>query len=181
MISINFASGNYRLLSRISVALKAGIILLSIVLAGLIGTAVSLRADLSALDATVKRLEAADEQARPLLLERARIAKDLSAMSGLMDTRSFSWTRLLTSLEAVVPVGVALNQLVFNPKDHNLTLEGRAQSPEALRNLIVGLEKTSSFRDPLLKHQSIDKGNISFNVVAIYNEGNVAVAARGDQ
>ena len=99
-------------------------------------------------------------------------------MAGLMEARRFSWTRLLTGLEAAFPVGVALTKLDFNPKERTLVIEGVAQSPEALRNLMVGLEKSTYFRDPLLKHQSVDKGIISFNVASVYTDNIVALRAR---
>jgi Tfp pilus assembly protein PilN len=72
---------------------------------------------------------------------------------------------------------VALDRMEYNRKDNSLALEGKARSPESLRNLMVGLEKSASFKDPLLKHQSLDKGNISFNVVALYQEHTAAVVA----
>ncbi len=103
-------------------------------------------------------------------MERERLVKDLNAMSGLMDARKFSWTRLLSSIESVVPVGVALQKVQYSPQDHSLAMDGTAQSPESLRNLVVGLEKSSSFTDPFLKHQTLEKGSISFNVVAVYHE-----------
>jgi hypothetical protein len=68
----------------------------------------------------------------------------------------------------VFPAGAALERLQYDPKDRSLVLDGRAQSPEALRNLMVGLEKSPLFKDPLLKHQSVEKGVISFTVGAHY-------------
>lgn len=179
MITINFASRNYRVLARTRAGLIVGNIILIVMTVGMLWTAVSLRADISSMDRKLKELEAADEQARPLLLEREQLVKDLTAMSGLMESRRISWTRLLTSIEAVVPVGVALKHVEFNPKDSMLTLDGMAQSPESLRNLVVGMEKAASFKDPFLKHQSLEKGNLSFNVVAVYRENKSPAVAQG--
>ena len=170
MIAINFASRNYRLISRIYEVIVAMNIVLLAVLAVLLWTARSYHADITVLDQRQKELKVAEEQMKPVLIERDRVIKDLSAMSGLMEVRRFSWTRLLTSIEAVVPAGVALNRLEYDRKVNSLLLEGKALSPESLRNLMVGLEKSASFKDQLLKHQSLDKGNISFNVVALYQE-----------
>jgi Tfp pilus assembly protein PilN len=178
MIAINLASRNYRLIERINMGLIATISILGFVMFGLIWTAVSQRMNSAALDIRLKGLAAEEEKIWPMLLERGQLVKDLSAMSGLLDSRTFSWTRFLSSIEAVVPAGLALRQVEFNPKDRTLTLEGTAQSPESLRGLIVGLEKSASFRDPLLKHQSLEKGNISFNVVAVYREAAGAAAAQ---
>jgi Tfp pilus assembly protein PilN len=170
MISINFASKNYRLIERVRIIVLAGIVIFCMTLAGMIWADVSLRMSSSRMDLKLKELEASLEQARPMLREREQLVKDFSAMTGLMEAKNFSWTRLLTNIEAVVPKGVALNKVGFNPKDHALTLEGRAHTPESLRTLVERLEKSSSFKDPFLKHQSIDKGSISFNVVAVYRE-----------
>ncbi len=178
MIAINFASRNYRLISRIYGVLAAINIVLLVVMALLLWTSRSHRADIAVLEQRQKELKVTEEQMKPVLIERDRVIKDLTAMSGLMETRRFSWTRLLTNIEAVVPTGVALDRLEYDRKGNSLSLEGKALSPESLRNLMVGLEKSESFKDPLLKHQSLDKGNISFNVVALYQERTVASVAR---
>jgi Tfp pilus assembly protein PilN len=170
MIAINFASRNYRLISRISAGLVAMNVLLIAATAVMLWTARSYNADVTVMDQKLKELKDAEDQMKPVLSERDRIIKELTAMSGLVEARRFSWTRLLTSIEAVVPAGVALDRMEYNRKDNSLSLEGKALSPESLRNLMVGLEKSASFKDPLLKHQSLDKGDISFNVVALYQE-----------
>jgi Tfp pilus assembly protein PilN len=181
MININFASRNYRLIGRIQSALMAGIIILVAITAGMIWTTFSLRANISFMDRKIRELEAADAQARPEIVEREQLVKDLTAMSGLMASRKISWTRLLTSIEAVVPVGVALKHVEFNANDSTLTLNGSARSPEALRNLVVAMEKAAPFKSPSLKHQSLEKGSISFNVVAVYREDKSPVVAQGKQ
>ncbi len=71
-----------------------------------------------------------------------------------------------------------MKRVDFDRRDGSLSMEGTAQSPEALRNLIVGLENSSSFTAPYLKHQLLEKGSISFNVVAVYREKSGMVAAR---
>ncbi|MGC1454077.1 MAG: PilN domain-containing protein [Nitrospirota bacterium] len=179
MITINFASRNYRLIERIRSGLLVGNIILVAITVGVLWSAVSLRTHLSSLDQKLQELKTADEQSRPALLERERIVKDLTAMSGLMEARKISWTRLLMSVEAVVPVGVALKHVEFEPKDSTLTLNGMARSPESLRNLVVAMEKSLSFKDPFLKHQSLEKGSISFNVVAVYREDKSRIVAQG--
>lgn len=179
MISINFASRNYRLLARIRFGVIAGCILLIVMLAGMIWTAASLRATISSLDRKLQELKAADEKIQTARLERERLVKDLTAMSGLIESRKISWTRLLSSIEAVVPVGVALKHVDFDSKVSMLTLDGMARSPESLQNLVVAMEKSLAFKDPFLKHQSLEKGSISFNVVAVYREDGVRAVAQG--
>jgi len=126
------------------------------------------RTEIVAMDRKLAGLEAAHEKVKPLLMEREQITRDLAVMSGLMETRRFSWTRLFTDIEAVFPVGAAVSRVNYNSQDRAMGLEGTAQSPEALRNLMVGLEKSPAFRDPLLKHQTVEKGSNTFNVVAFY-------------
>jgi len=178
VITINFASRNYRLAARLSAALAAVTVLLVAVLIVQIRDFTDSRAARVALEQRLKQQSEREEQVRPILLERAQSVSDLTAMAGLMEARRFSWTRLLTSLERVFPVGVALTKLEFNPKERTLVIEGVAQSPEALRNLMVGLERSADFKDPLLKHQSVDKGIILFNVASVYPETIVAPRAR---
>ncbi len=170
MISINFASNNYRTAVQIARAFTVGSIMLACLTAGMVWKSISLRTAAGLLQEKSKETEISDGQMKSLLAEREQLVKDLSAMSGLMDARKFSWTRFLTSIEAVVPLGVALKKVEYDPANRTLSIDGMAQSPEALRNLIVGFEKSVSFTAPFLKHQSLEKGIISFNVVAVYQE-----------
>ncbi len=179
MISINFTSTNYRDALRIARAFMAGSVILACLAAGMVWKSISLRSAAAAMQEKVKETEVSDEHMRTLFAEREQLVKDLSAMSGVMDARRFSWTRLLSSVEAVVPLGVALKKVEYNHNDRTLSLDGLAQSPEALRNLIVGFEKSASFTSPFLKHQSLEKGIISFNVVAVYQEHKSAGAVAG--
>ena len=179
MIPINFGSRNYRLIARVQIALLAVIVILCVVTAGMIWTAVSLRKNIYVMDLKLKKLEAADKSMQAAFGEREQLVKNLSLMSGLLESRKFSWTRLLSRIETVVPTGMALQKVEFNPRDHTLKLEGTTRSPEALRNLVVGLEKSSSFKDPFLQHQSIEKGNNSFNVGAVYREDTSHTVAQG--
>ncbi len=179
MNSINFASKNYRAAARVTQVLIAGSVVLALGAAGMVWKAVSLRKDISVMQQKLKEAEATDEQMKPVLVEREQLVKDLNAMSGLMEARKFSWTQFLTSIETAVPTGVALKKAEFNPKERTLSLDGMAQSPESLRNLVVGFERSPSFTDPFLKHQSLDKGIISFNVVAVYHEHKTTDVAQG--
>jgi len=145
-------------------------VILALVAVAMVWESASLRRDLSEMKQKLAAAEAQDKQVKFTLLEREQLMKDLNAMSGLVEARKFSWTLFFTSLEAAVPTGVALKNVTLSPKDRTLSIEGMAQSPEALRDLMVGLEKSTSFTKPLLKHQSLEKGTLSFNVVAVYHE-----------
>ena len=180
MIAINFATRNFRLSALSTKGLLIGSVILALTAAAMVWTSVTLRRDNAIMEKKLRDAEAADTEVKPVLAERAQLVKNLTAMSGLLESRRFSWTKFLTSIEAVVPTGVAMKRIDFNPHDGTLSFEGLAQSPEALRNLIVGLERSASFKEPFLKHQSLDKGSISFNVVAIYYGNKNAAVARGN-
>jgi len=167
MITINFASKNYRIVERIRLALLGVNVLLAFAIVVMVWIALSLRAQTAGMERRIGDLLKTEEQFKPLLVERDRIVKDFTSMSGLLESRRFSWTELLTDIEKAFPTGVALKKIEY-AKDGALTLDGAAQSPESLRNLMVGLERSASFRDAYLKHQSVDKGSISFNVVVFY-------------
>lgn len=171
VFSINFARRNYRLIYGMRTGFIIGSVLLSGLALILIWSAVSAKADIAAMERRIAEASVQEDMVRQLLDERDRLVKDLGAMSALIEIRRFSWTRLLSKIEQIVPVGVALDSVKYNPKERTLSLEGLAGSPEALRNLMVGLERSSSFKDPFLKHQSVEKGRISFNVVAVYLGG----------
>ena len=167
MIAINFASRNYRIVEKVRLALLAVNVLLALAIVAMVWTALSLRAQSAGMEGRIGDLLKTEEQFKPLLTERDRIVKEFASMSGLLESRRFSWTELLTDIEKVFPTGVALNKIEY-AKDGALMLDGAARSPESLRNLMVGLERSASFRDAYLKHQSVDKGSISFNVVVFY-------------
>jgi len=170
LVTINFAETDYRLRNRITAAFFICCFLLAVSLGMMLTTARDMKSRIAAIDGRIGGLTAQEEKVRPILVEREQLVRDLSAMSGLLDARRFSWTRFLTGIETVVPVGVALSRIDFNTRDRVINVEGSALSPEALRNLMVGLEQSRSFGDPLLKHQSMDKGSILFNVAASYHE-----------
>ncbi len=178
MIAINFASRNYGLAERIRAGVILTIILLAAAAAVMTWSALSLSSETRGLEKKAGEFEKTESEFKPLLAERDRILKDFTAMSGLIESRRFSWTELLTDVEKIFPLGVSLKKIDYG-RDGALTLDGTAQSPESLRNLMVGLERSPRFRDPYLKHQSVDKGSISFNVVVYYKGNNASGVGQG--
>ena len=170
LITINFAGTNFRLLMRLQRGLTVTVVLLGIMTGVLLWKANSYRVQSSALTQQVGEFTASIEKLRPAMQERQQLVKDLGDMSGMLEARRFSWTQLLTGIEAAFPSGVALTRLEFNAREQAVALEGTARSPEALSSLMIGLQKSRSFKGPLLKHQSMDKGNLSFNVAVTYQE-----------
>jgi len=164
LIDMNFATRDYRL----SAAVVRGSAVLAaclLIAAALLGWAIlGHRAERAAIERQTAELVARNEQIAPVLEERDRVLKELASMAAVVEARRFSWTNLLTNIEQVFPAGVALDKVLYHPKDRSLVLEGRAQSPEALRGLMVGLERSPAFASSQLKHQSVEKGAISFSV-----------------
>jgi Tfp pilus assembly protein PilN len=167
VITINFSGTDYRLAAKV----RAGFLLVSL---GLLCTAAGLfwmthvtRASTATVERRVQELESAQKQLEPLVQERKLVIEQLTAMSDVLDARRFSWTRLLTRIEETFPSGAALERLEYHPREHTVVLEGKARSPEALSALMIGLERSRSFTNPLLKHQSMDKGILTFNVTVI--------------
>jgi Tfp pilus assembly protein PilN len=178
MTSINFASKDYPLLYRIRTGLIVGSAVLLFITAGMIAEAVSLRTRTALIEQDVRERRTALDRVRSLLSERAELVKNLSAMSGITRSRQFSWTRLLSAIESVVPIGAALTTVDFNPDSSALSIEGASRSPEALRTLVIALEKSPLFREPRLKQQTLEKGTISFNVVAVYHQDTAVAVVR---
>jgi len=167
-ITINFAGTDHR---RIAIArtVLIGVIILLMLAAGWLSLQLrSYRDQSAAMERQIAALAESQEKLRPEMQERQRIVKDLNAMSGLLEARRLSWTRFLTAIEEAFPPGIALTRVELNTKDLAVALEGAAQSPEALSSLMIGLQRSGSFRNPLLRHQSMDKGNLSFNVTVQY-------------
>lgn len=170
IININFASRNYRLTTAVYTGLLAASALFVALMVVMFVKVFIYRHDVAAMDRKLAELETSVEKFKPVMRERQQLVSDLSDMSGLMESKRFSWTQLLTAIETIFPTGVALEHIGYNPKSRSLSLKGRARTPESLRNLIVGMEQSPSFKAPLLKHQSVDKGHISFEVVAHYED-----------
>jgi Tfp pilus assembly protein PilN len=178
-ITINFAGVDYRRLAVTRAAL-IGVMVLLVLCAGWLSLQLrSYRDQGAAMERQTAELAASQAKLRPEMQERQRLMKDLNAMSGLLEARRFSWTRLLTAIEEAFPSGIALTRVELNPREQIVVLEGAAQSPEALSTLMIGLQRSGSFRNPLLKHQSMDKGDLSFNVTVQYQTSLAAGPAPG--
>ncbi len=170
VIAVNFARTDFRLLARIRAGLVAVTVLLFLLLGAQVLRLQSVRAQYMAEESQAKALSASEQKLRPVLEERERLLHTLGDMKPLLDARRFSWTSVLTGIERVFPVGMALTDVKFDRKDRTLTLQGIARSPDALSGLMIGLERSRQFKSPLLKHQSMEKGILSFDVAVRYQE-----------
>ena len=167
-IAINFARTDYRLIVRLQRGGVIAAVLLVVITGLLLWTASSYRQQAAVAEQDVVDLAASAAKLRPAMEERQQLVKNLSAMTGLIEARRHSWTHFLTSIEAAFPTGIALTKVDFRPRDLTVVLEGVAQSPEALSSLMIGLQRSRAFKNPQLKHQSMEKGSLSFNVAVSY-------------
>lgn len=165
---MNFVTRDYRLSARIVAGLAVVSAALLLALAGIAAAALTGRSEGAALGRQVADLAERTGKLQPVLNERDRLFRELGNMTALLESKRFSWTGLLTNIERVFPVGVALDSLLCNPKERSLLLEGRAQSPESLRNLVIGFERSPAFFDSQLRNQSVEKGVISFSIGVRY-------------
>lgn len=165
---MNFVTRDYRLSTHIVAGLAAVSAVLLLVFLGIAATALAERPKGAALDRQVADIAERTEKLQTILDERDHLLRELGTMNALMESKRFSWTSLLTSIERVFPAGVALERLQCTPKERSLILDGRAQTPESLRNFVIGLERSPAFADPQLRHQSVEKGVISFTIGVRY-------------
>ncbi len=169
MITINFASVKHLHIDRIRTALFAAAAVLLLTTAIIIAQARTVHREANASERELAALKTAQEKLRPAIEERQRIVKNLESMSALLTARKFSWVHLLSELERAFPTGVALSSISIDPKDGSVSLDGSAQSPEALSRLMIGLQGSRSFRNPKLKRQSLEKGNLEFHVDVVHD------------
>ena len=124
----------------------------------------------------------AEEQARTLRAEAARIRtqidqKELEAVSaaareanGIIDRRAFSWTDLLTQLEATLPANVRITAI--QPRTDKggtmIGIAGVARRAEDVANFIEALEGTGAFRNVVPLQQNLD------------TEGTINIALQGE-
>ncbi|HVQ30844.1 MAG TPA: hypothetical protein VMV21_14740 [Vicinamibacteria bacterium] len=59
----------------------------------------------------------------PTPTPEARLLSEWQALRGLVDRRAFSWTRLLSRLEDVLPAGVKISSVAPTVKDGRITVE----------------------------------------------------------
>ena len=131
------------------------------------------------------RAAAQERDAERLKADAARIRtqinqKELEAVSaaareanGIIDRRAFSWTALLTQLEATLPddmrittVQPRLDQGVFK-----VGLIAEARRAEDVATFIEALENTGAFKDVVpLQQQGVDSGLIRIALEGIYED-----------
>ena len=112
-------------------------VLMTLALVGLLGLSIKhalvLRGLLPSRTAAVEgEVRALEQELRELRSEaltlprptpEARLLSEWQALRGLVDRRTFSWTRLLSRLEDVLPVGVKISSVAPTMNDGRITVE----------------------------------------------------------
>ena len=93
----------------------------------------------------------------------AELYKRVEFTNGLIKERAFSWTRLLSDLEAAMPPRVSIASVRLSVKDSTVQLKGRVLTLRDLNALVNNLENHGGFGDVKVSshrfqdHLEIDK------------------------
>jgi hypothetical protein len=111
------------------------------------------------------KASAAEEEAQRLRLEAQQIRtridpKELEVVAvaaaeanAIIDQRTFSWTSLMTHLEATLPADVRITEITPRPSDRLVVIAVESRSVEDLDEFIIGLEETGAFHDVLATNE----------------------------
>lgn len=86
-----------------------------------------------------------------------KIPKQISFVKQVRERVGFSWTQLLTDLEAAVPRHLMMSTVSLDEKTNTVLLTGSTKSLEHLHQLIHQLEKHNAFHDVILTQHSKQK------------------------
>jgi hypothetical protein len=83
------------------------------------------------------------------------LGREVTFINQLLEKRAFSWTRLLTDLEATVPLKVSITSVTMNFKDSSLLLNGTALTIKDITGFSDSLEAHPSFRNVILSNYQV--------------------------
>ena len=86
-----------------------------------------------------------------------KLPMQISFVKHVRERVGFSWTHLLTDLEAAVPGNLMMSTVSLDEKTHVVRLAGSTQSLETLNQLIHQLEKHKAFHDVILTQHAKKK------------------------
>lgn len=105
-------------------------------------------------------------------LDPKALRKEVEFINDVIKRKTFSWTGLLTQLEASVPQGVHLIQISPDFPAGKVTITGRARAMKEVLAMVDAMSKSGGFRDVfLLRHskgKEEDAGGVIFTVSAGY-------------
>ena len=110
--------------------------------------------------------------------ELRRLNSEVALVNSIIAMESFSWTSLLTSLEGVVPSGVALVQISPNFKSGSIRMSAMGESTSDALKFVDALNESGEFSDAfLLSHSEKNTGKrpgsrekVLFEIIVHYSE-----------
>ena len=90
-----------------------------------------------------------------------KIPQQISFVKQVRERVGFSWTQLLTDLEAAVPKRLMMSTVSLDEKTNTVLLNGSTPSLQKLNQLIHQLEKHHAFYDVILTQHAKKKKNDS--------------------
>jgi len=145
----------------------------------LTGSQTALGARASEAEAQAQRLRAEAAQVRTRIDQRELETVSAAAReaNGIIDRRAFSWTELLTQLEATLPDDVRITSVEprLDKNTFKVGLIAEARRTEDVAGFIDALEQTGAFRNVVpLQQQTSDDG-----ILQVAIEGDYQAPARG--
>jgi cell division protein FtsX len=117
------------------------------------------------------RTEAAQTRQRIDPKELEIVAVAAREANGIIDQRTFSWTNLLSHLEATLPADVRIITITPRPASRLVAIRVQARSVEDLGEFIERLETTGAFHDVLPKSEvTMENDVIEADIEARYDQ-----------
>jgi Tfp pilus assembly protein PilN len=103
-----------------------------------------------------------------------QLPAEVSLANQLLTKRNFSWTRLLSALEAAIPHHVSIKSIRLDPGNAVVYMTGLAVTVEDVTALTVTLQNHAVFRDPVLgQHRVGPDGLVEFDLTLRYRQPGV--------
>jgi type IV pilus assembly protein PilN len=156
-LTINLATRRYVNLRRLNAGLLLGFLVLGTLLVFKVSEVAKNQAELG----RIKNLAATAGNppgAKVSAAELQALAVRISFANELIQKKTVSWLTLLDRLEEVVPEGVALTEILPDPRTpQQLKLSGVARSFANLRSFLERMEQSQAFSEVYLMSQSDTK------------------------
>jgi type IV pilus assembly protein PilN len=185
-LNINLATKPYQDVRRILLQWGGLVLLLAVLTAALVGTAVSIwrqsrdvNTRIAALKSEMATLDRQHAEALAVLHkpQNVSVVETSKFLNGLIARKSFSWTRVFMQLEQIMPPKLHIVSISpqLQPKTNtvevHLTVAGTSR--EAAVELVKRLEQSPSFRDARITEESdmrekASQDTVKFQLTALY-------------
>jgi len=114
-----------------------------------------------------------------------QLPEQISFVKQVRERVGFSWTQLLTDLEAALPGSIRMNAVSLEEKTNTVLLNGSTQSLQDLNQLIHRLETHPAFHDVILsqhankqKKETQDQSTTVFSMKVFYDPNHPQAKAK---